>query len=431
MKADDQRLRQDLTGAFDGDDPGVEFDNRVMAEVEGGGGEHEISALATAPRRAGRWLALTGIAAAAILLVVILNGLSARNAGPNIDLAGERGESDRPFAVGSLELPSAKSVEPFKASLRIVVQKDEKVFVGGKVRDWAGLKADLVAFVKRERGQSTEENRGSLPHDGPVLISADRRVRWRVIQWVMQTCADPDVKLWRLAFQVESADGKTALPVPLPLDRDTGFRVEEPPTLRVQLKRRKQDLQTRVTMLTDELGSGEQGFAGLKKRVALVFGYSPHATLELNAWASVPFEDVVRTVDYLKLAGFENVTFVGAPPPGSSRASDGSFASGLPDEPKEEVFLEELSPGDKLQMVTVPFRLRMRGGSPELAPRTDADFEPLSTALPKLIDLIRKLKAKGKRVTAFVDSEDNVPYGVLRKILEACDNEGVTAVRFE
>ena len=72
MNDRDQELRQELGTAFDGDDPGVDFDQRVMAEIEGGGGEHEISALDTTPRRAGRWRLLTGIAAAAILFVVIV-----------------------------------------------------------------------------------------------------------------------------------------------------------------------------------------------------------------------------------------------------------------------------------------------------------------------------------------------------------------------
>ena len=66
MDNSDQDLRQDLVDAFDGDDPGAEFDQRVLAEVEGGGGEHEISALDATPRRTGVWLLLTGVAAAAI-----------------------------------------------------------------------------------------------------------------------------------------------------------------------------------------------------------------------------------------------------------------------------------------------------------------------------------------------------------------------------
>lgn len=45
MSDRDEKLRDDLTDAFDGDDPGIDFDRRVMADIEGGGGEHEISAL--------------------------------------------------------------------------------------------------------------------------------------------------------------------------------------------------------------------------------------------------------------------------------------------------------------------------------------------------------------------------------------------------
>ena len=418
MKTDDQRLRQDLTGVFDGDDPGAEFDQRVMADIVGGGGEHEISALDGSRSRSRWWTLVAASAAAGILVIAWLGSRTGVNGSLPTNASGGEEEGALPRAESVLiTLPISVTSGKFTAKHQIIVTKDEKVCFDGEWREWAELTVALRAARKSES-------------DG-VLISADRRVRWRVIQWVMQTCADPDVKLWRLAFQVQPADGMTALPVPLPKDRDTGFRIEEPPTLKVELKRRKQETQTRVTMLGDELGIGEQGFAGLKKRVALVSGYSPHATPELNAWASVPLEDVVRALDCLKLAGFEKVTFVGAPPPGSSRASDEPFASGLPDEPKEEVFIEELSPGDKLQMVTVPFRLRMRGGRPELAPRKDADFEPLLTALPKVIERIRKLKAIGKRVTAFLDSEDDVPYGVLRKIIEACDKEGVTAVSFK
>jgi biopolymer transport protein ExbD len=33
-----------------------------------------------------------------------------------------------------------------------------------------------------------------------VLVRADRSTPWQEVQWIMQDCADPDVRIWKLQF---------------------------------------------------------------------------------------------------------------------------------------------------------------------------------------------------------------------------------------
>ena len=65
-----------------------------------------------------------------------------------------------------------------------------------------GQEVDLAGFKQLLRPEA-ERNREP---DGPraselfVLIRADRRSRWQDVQWVMQVCADPDIRIYKLQF---------------------------------------------------------------------------------------------------------------------------------------------------------------------------------------------------------------------------------------
>ena len=39
-----------------------------------------------------------------------------------------------------------------------------------------------------------------------VLIRCDKEIRWRQVQWVMQACADPEVRIYKLQFATEEPD---------------------------------------------------------------------------------------------------------------------------------------------------------------------------------------------------------------------------------
>jgi biopolymer transport protein ExbD len=36
-----------------------------------------------------------------------------------------------------------------------------------------------------------------------VLVRGDRQAKWQFVQWIMQVCADPALKIWRIHFAIE------------------------------------------------------------------------------------------------------------------------------------------------------------------------------------------------------------------------------------
>ncbi len=36
-----------------------------------------------------------------------------------------------------------------------------------------------------------------------VLVRGDRTAKWKYVQWVMQVCADPNIKIYKMHFAVE------------------------------------------------------------------------------------------------------------------------------------------------------------------------------------------------------------------------------------
>jgi len=359
MRIDDDDLKRDLTEAAGRDLPGAEFDEAVLDAIRGGGGERAISAEVPESRRR----RVFGLLAAAVLGGLLVWGV----ASGLLHRSGESPDTAEELAGPGVKLPPAETSLPFPRPLKIVVTKDEVVHVVGRTVDFADLRRFLVNATRGTHSGAW------APSSRDVVIQADRRVRWRVIQWVMQTCADPDVRLNRIYWAVSGAEEKRVLPVFLPVDRGLDGRdgsaavgigggaggafggrggrarlkadlveeeiVEEPepedgisdePFVRgpdgrvglaararisIELAREEDESEVRVRVLDDWLGEGEDGFSSLKARVALIFQYEPSLPAEVNAGAHVPFEDVVRAVDICRKAGVSEITFVGAPPP--------------------------------------------------------------------------------------------------------------------
>jgi biopolymer transport protein ExbD len=65
-----------------------------------------------------------------------------------------------------------------------------------------GMEMDLAAFQQFLR---PEADRNREP-DGPkaselyILVRADTHSRWQDVQWVMQACADPGIRVYKLQF---------------------------------------------------------------------------------------------------------------------------------------------------------------------------------------------------------------------------------------
>jgi len=105
----------------------------------------------------------------------------------------------------------------------------------------------------------------------------------------------------------------------LPKDRGlakTKIKLEEKPKITVELKRTENEKVTRVKLLDQEIGSGQQGFTILDQRIKQIAGNNEELPGEINGWPWVPHRDVIRAIDAFMKANVTDLTFVGAPPPG-------------------------------------------------------------------------------------------------------------------
>jgi biopolymer transport protein ExbD len=68
--------------------------------------------------------------------------------------------------------------------------------IKGKDYDLDRLKEEL--FVHADSFRDMEDP--AQPSEIFCLIRCDRDIRWREVQWVMQACADPAVRIYKLQF---------------------------------------------------------------------------------------------------------------------------------------------------------------------------------------------------------------------------------------
>jgi len=54
----------------------------------------------------------------------------------------------------------------------------------------------LLVFAERKR----DTEHPMQPSEVFALIRCDEKIRWLDVQWVMQACADPDVRIYKLQF---------------------------------------------------------------------------------------------------------------------------------------------------------------------------------------------------------------------------------------
>lgn len=107
--------------------------------------------------------------------------------------------------IEELELPEALHATEDKGDkekYRIIVNLLKNEGDAPPTLKVKGMEMDLNAFQQYLR---PEADRNREP-DGPkaselfVLVRADRRSRWQDVQWVMQACADPSIRVYKLQF---------------------------------------------------------------------------------------------------------------------------------------------------------------------------------------------------------------------------------------
>jgi hypothetical protein len=190
---------------------------------------------------------------------------------------------------------------PAPGGLTVVnVNAEGVVTVGGKRLGLEGLKTYLGLMAENER--DAEPPRASK---WSVVLRLDRTLPWGVAQWLMQVCADPDLRISRVHFavlpeQVLTPGEEGTLATHLPVDCEHTWapdRLPDPLTVRV-----------------GPTGPGSDP-SWLYTRLFAALDADPTLNCEVAGDWSVPTGFMLRVVDVFHRAGARDITFVGAPPP--------------------------------------------------------------------------------------------------------------------
>jgi biopolymer transport protein ExbD len=80
--------------------------------------------------------------------------------------------------------------------------KEVEIFIKKQPYDLDRLKEHLFTHAETAR----DMDHPSQPSEIFVLIRCDEEIRWREVQWVMQACADPAVRIYKLQFATRKRD---------------------------------------------------------------------------------------------------------------------------------------------------------------------------------------------------------------------------------
>ena len=72
--------------------------------------------------------------------------------------------------------------------------------------DLKALKTKLYEIAETKR--NPDDPSGANPSEVYVLIRCDRDIPWKEVQWVMQACADPRVRIYKLQFATAEWSGE-------------------------------------------------------------------------------------------------------------------------------------------------------------------------------------------------------------------------------
>ncbi len=112
-------------------------------------------------------------------------------------------EDKDPMAGGHFKPEDTRYIVNLKADGKIVFKKTEWDLQSKDpaVQDKAleNLRRELIALCRKPE---LREPDGASKVS--VLIRGDRQAKWRYVQWIMQVCADPQIKIYKLQFAVET-----------------------------------------------------------------------------------------------------------------------------------------------------------------------------------------------------------------------------------
>ena len=136
----------------------------------------------------------------------------------------------RAAAVPSSELPRVGTVwDPPASSVDIALASDGSITFQGRPQGLRSLRQELRGLAKDPR---TRQRDGLSSID--VVLRVASALPWSVVDWVLQVCADPDIRIYRVYFGVRpeanGADGVIPLFLPTegpsPTDAGAGLPVK-------------------------------------------------------------------------------------------------------------------------------------------------------------------------------------------------------------
>jgi biopolymer transport protein ExbD len=110
--------------------------------------------------------------------------------------------------IEDLQLPQAKHAQEDKGEkekYRIIVnllRNERKNQPDLKVKGREMDLAEFQQFLKPEADRNREPD-GPKASELYILIRADRQSRWQDVQWVIQACCDPAIRVYKLQFATE------------------------------------------------------------------------------------------------------------------------------------------------------------------------------------------------------------------------------------
>ena len=109
--------------------------------------------------------------------------------------------------IEDLQLPAALHAEEDKGldeKRRIIVNllKNENPAGGPPTMKVKGMEMNLDQFAQflLPEADQIRETDGPKASELFILIRADAQTRWQDVQWIMQVCADPKIRVYKLQF---------------------------------------------------------------------------------------------------------------------------------------------------------------------------------------------------------------------------------------
>lgn len=235
-----------------------------------------------------------------LLLTLLLAGCGTDDEGPALP-------ADLP-----LELPVVGTVgAPPPANERIAIALTREGFLHVPGRDEP---LDLLALRAWLREQTTRPE--ARAPDGSSLPTAylhiDKDTPWRAVQWLLMTCAHPEVRMWKVAFAARTPSGAPGtIGVALGRDGRAPPPEEDPPYHRIKLFQRDAEHTRQPVRDLDELASALDALPKDTTGVGAVFD----VITPPPSGGRVPYATVLRIVDASLAAGARFVSFEGAAMP--------------------------------------------------------------------------------------------------------------------